>query len=321
MRYKRLIPFVYSSTIAYLVEIGDYYMRFYYDDALITAIETPYPEADIFKLQYHQIADVMRIVIANTHQKKLSRTAVDTFTLEDVDFKNGPFLTRNDLLDPTITNSTELSCSVTTVGLYGNLTATAAVFTKQHIGALFKLIHPVTTSAVSQDGAGTSTAVYIKSGGYFSTQGTWTGTIKIQRSENNVDWEDFKTYTALTSGARNDAYSIKADDAGENGAYFRIYASDATCKATLSTYNVTIEGIVKIVSVSTSTDAVCQVVSTVASTDTTKKWCEGSWSGQRGYPSTIAFIENRCCYAGGTSNSDRSDNAIPQYPEIQTWVF
>jgi len=318
MRLKRLIPFVYSSTIAYLVEIGDYYMRFYYDDVLIAAIKTPYSEADIFKLQYQQVSDVMRIVTGKHHPKKLSRTTAETFSLDDLEFKNGPFLTRNDLIDPKNINPPKMWCSATEVGELGVLECEANVFYDGHEGALFKLIHPVTTTAVSKSGTGNSPSVFIfKEGGYFSTQGTWEGTIKLQRSENNIDWDDFKIYTALTSGARNDAYTIKASDAGENGAYFRINCSHSSCKATLNTWTILREGIVRIKHVAGMKSAICEVVQKLESKNPTARWAEGAWSGYRGYPSTITFFENRCCYAGGISNSERNESDIPAYPVLR----
>jgi hypothetical protein len=311
----RLMPFVYSSSIAYLVECGDEYMRFFYDDEVVVTIETPFSTEDNFQIHYQQIADVMRIVHSSHHIKTLSRTSAVTFELADMDFKNGPFLTRNDLLDPDDPDPAEMECSVTEVGESGILTAKTDVFYEGHEGALFKLIHPVETTSVSQSGAGTSASVYVtKNGGYFSTQGTWQGTIKLQRSEDDENWEDFRTYTALASGARNDSYTIKPED---TGAYFRIYASHSSCGATLTTWDVLQAGIVKITTVSGGKYAICEVISKLSSTDATKRWAEGAWSGYRGYPSTITFFENRSCFAGGISNSDRNSDIIPAYPVLQ----
>jgi len=98
----RLIPFIYSSEIAYMCEFGNKYIRFYYDDALLTdgdAVEvvTPYPEGDLNALQGKQIGDEKRIVHPNHAPRKLSRTTATTFTLEAITFTTGPFLTRNDI--------------------------------------------------------------------------------------------------------------------------------------------------------------------------------------------------------------------------------
>jgi len=37
----KLIPFIYSSTIAYVIELGEYYARFYYDGEILAVGDTP----------------------------------------------------------------------------------------------------------------------------------------------------------------------------------------------------------------------------------------------------------------------------------------
>ncbi|MDD3024734.1 MAG: hypothetical protein PHE26_12640, partial [Syntrophomonadaceae bacterium] len=138
MRTIRLLPFIYSSSIAYLIEIGDEYMRFFYDNEEIAVMETPYAEEHIFQLHFQQIADVMRIVHPSYAPRKLSRTSAETFELEIIDFRRGPFLTRNDLLDPDNPSTVTLASSVTAAAATGTLTASSGVFLPGHVGALFK---------------------------------------------------------------------------------------------------------------------------------------------------------------------------------------
>ena len=61
----RMIPFVYSSTIAYTIEFGEYYASFFYDGELLNGdgapIATPYLAADLPSLDYKQIGDTMWI--------------------------------------------------------------------------------------------------------------------------------------------------------------------------------------------------------------------------------------------------------------------
>ena len=58
-------------------------------------ITTPYTTAELFDIKFAQSADVMYIVHPNHPPAKLSRTAHTTWTLDDVDFTNGPYLDVN----------------------------------------------------------------------------------------------------------------------------------------------------------------------------------------------------------------------------------
>ncbi|GAH10667.1 unnamed protein product, partial [marine sediment metagenome] len=173
----RVIPFIFSTSIAYVVELGNKYARIYYDGDVLGDweyvyyesesvfyegdyvkfyeddwyddddiwIPTPYLAADLMKLQIKQRADVMWIVHPSYPPSKLSRIGVETFVLEEINFRKGPFLLRNDLIDPDDPSTTTLSSDATTAGSNGTLTASVNVFLPGHAGALFMLIHPRAT--------------------------------------------------------------------------------------------------------------------------------------------------------------------------------
>jgi len=322
MRTRRLEPFVYSSTIAYLLEFGDRYIRVYYDDELITAIESPYLESELPEFQYRQIADVMRIVHPKHPPIKLSRTQPTVFTLEEIDFRKGPFLTRNDLVDPTNLTPTEMRCTALSVGETGVLLTTGDVFQEGHEGALFKLIHPKATTTTNGSYSGTTTgvicaAITIKGTGSFNTHGSWSGTIVLQRNENNSDWENFRTYISGDPPDRNVQLSwTEKEDNVQYRANVTAHTS-GTIGADLSGESTLGEGIVRVSTVSGPRSAICEVIKDLESTEYTKRWAEGAWSTFRGFPATIEFFEDRCVYAGGISNSDRTEVSIPAYPVLQ----
>jgi len=99
----RMVPFVYSAEVSYMIEMGDQYMSFFFDGALLNGdgspIATPYAEADLPQLQFEQLGDVMWITHVDYPQYKLSRTTATTFSLDKIVFERGPFLLRNDLLN------------------------------------------------------------------------------------------------------------------------------------------------------------------------------------------------------------------------------
>lgn len=294
----RLIPFIYSAEIAYLVEMGANYMRFYYNDVLIDSIETPYTETQNFKADNLQLADVMRLVEKNHNPHKLSRVSPTEFELETIAFKRGPFLLRNDIADIFNLEPASLSCDVLETGETGTLTANADVFEDGHVGALFKLIHPKPTMQIERTGTGESEELDVKGGWRFITEGSWKGTLKIQRNENNNGWEDFRTFKVLQKGARNISENgIEDVDNVKMKLVADIDSGDFS--ATLTLTDLLHEGIVRITSVASATSAGCEVVSPLVSTAATKRWAEGAWSEVRGYPTAIAFFEDRCNYAGG----------------------
>ena len=94
----RLIPFEYSVEQAYVLELGDHIMRFYKDGGQITSgdtayeISTPYDADDIFEMHYIQSADTMYFAHSSYPPMKLTRSAHTSWTLEEIDFKRGPFL-------------------------------------------------------------------------------------------------------------------------------------------------------------------------------------------------------------------------------------
>ncbi len=84
----RLIPFTVSTAAAYVVEVGNLYMRFYANAGVVENVPgtpfevvTPYLTADIPLLKYTQSADVLTITHPSYPVYNLRRTSSTTFTL------------------------------------------------------------------------------------------------------------------------------------------------------------------------------------------------------------------------------------------------
>jgi hypothetical protein len=217
----RLIDFEYSNAIAYIVELGDQTARFYYDGGTLqdagsdVTISTPYLAADLFELQFKQSNDVMWIVHSSYAPRKLSRTSAVAFSLDEIQFDDGPFLNRNDL---DVADDVSLTCSVTAKDAAGTLTATGPmnpveVFQSGHVGALFQLTQPraVTQTKGSATGTGViGDEVDVEGTFSFNTSGNWDGTVTLQRNENLAGWENFRAYTSVVTGgvgSRNIQYT------------------------------------------------------------------------------------------------------------------
>lgn len=129
----RLIPFKFNVTQAYVIEVGNEYLRFFMDHGQIMdgavpyEIVSPYAEADIPYLQFAQEADVMYITHASYPPKKLGRTAHDNWTLSDYVPIKGPLLPVNTDTASTITPSADTGAAIT-------LTAVNEIFDEDQVG-------------------------------------------------------------------------------------------------------------------------------------------------------------------------------------------
>lgn len=94
----RLIEFVFSTTQAYILEFGDFYIRFWTAGGQVVSagapyeIVTPYGEADLENIKYKQSADAIYIACAGFQPHKLKRSAETSWTIEEVEFEDGPYL-------------------------------------------------------------------------------------------------------------------------------------------------------------------------------------------------------------------------------------
>jgi hypothetical protein len=130
----RLIPFEFNTQQTYVIEAGNTYFRFYKDKGQILdsgvayEISTPYLTAELFELKFAQSADVMYIVHPNHEVMKLSRTGHTAWTLTEVEFTDGPYLSAN-------TTSTTMTPGATT-GDDQTLTASSGTFASTDVGRL-----------------------------------------------------------------------------------------------------------------------------------------------------------------------------------------
>lgn len=107
-----LESFVFNTTEAILLEFGPSYIRFHTQDGTIQTgdpespyeVVTTYLESELGDLDFVQINDVIIIVHPNHPPARLTRLANDNWTLEDIEFVDGPYLDINQT-DITITLS------------------------------------------------------------------------------------------------------------------------------------------------------------------------------------------------------------------------
>ena len=99
----RLLPFVFSTVQAYMLEFGDGYLRVFANGGIVETapdvpveIATPYAAADIFDIHFTQSADVLYLVHAKYPPQKIERNAHTDWSITEIDFTDGPYLFQND---------------------------------------------------------------------------------------------------------------------------------------------------------------------------------------------------------------------------------
>lgn len=134
----RLIPFIFSTIQAYVVEMGDLYFRFYKDNGQILSAGIPYEvvstytEAELWEISYAQSADVLYLAHPDHPPSKLTRTSDTSWTLSAVVFEDGPYLD----LNVTTTTLTPTATSGSTT-----ITASAATFVSSDVGRHLRIKH------------------------------------------------------------------------------------------------------------------------------------------------------------------------------------
>lgn len=172
------------------------------------------------------------------------------------------------------------------------------IFDPKHVGALFRLRHPGTTTKKTLDGENQFTSaqeIY----GKFTIDVTpftgkpWSGRIVLQKSfDSGSNWYDVASFFYSTS---QEFVETKL------GILYRIGCKTGDYhvgKAFITLAQDECWGVVKITEYITTYQARATVLHPLGGTAATPMWAEGAWSGLRGYPATITAHEDRFYYAG-----------------------
>ena len=294
----RLIPYVYSETVSYNIELGNEYARFYINGGQIVVssgsstayeIATPFTSDQLREVKFVQNADIMYLAHGDVHPQKLTRLDHNSWTIEDVPFLNGPFLDENTTAITVTPDETAVSSGVI-------LTCSSGIFTADHVGSVWKITGTQTTAAnvSAEENYTDSVSIDLSESFIASVSGTWAGTVTLQRSTNDgVDWSDVYTYpnvnenVLVTESLKPALYSL--------GILTGDYTS-GTAELTLTRTNMS--GYVDITAYTSPTSLSGTIVSELPSTAATTQWSEGAWSDERGYPSCVALFEEHSLWAG-----------------------
>ena len=319
----RLETFVYSQSDVYTLEIGPLYIRFYRNNAQIGApyeVTTTYTASDIFALNFYQENDIIYITRNTFQRAKLVRTDHDDWTLSDLDMLDGPFLLENATAANTITASAVTGAAIT-------LTASVDTFTSGNVNGLYRLRHDLAEQRVEGtiSGTGATNAVYVQRGEIFQVNvpGTWTATVAVQLSEDNVTWSDFMT--VVSAGDKQVAINGILEDGqvddiriAKQNQYVRLNCTAYTSGT--PTYLIAANsyshiGIVRIDTVVTAQSATGTVLQRLGAVTATADWSEGSWSTRRGFPACTWRENERLCHAASSYEPNKIWESVTNDPE------
>lgn len=209
--------------------------------------------------------------------------------------------------------SNALTIAVSNVsGVGRTMTASEPLFKAGHIGSYWQITHrrenaySELVSAEPTMSAATSTAVLISGEFTVNSYGSWDATLYLEKNLNGT-WETVQSWKSKED--RNVAHIGRVDEPTE----MRLRITDGTASESLAAavprfvlegYEPRVNGLVKIKALGALNEdgktatATVDVVSNLFSTDPTVLWTEGAWSGERGFPRTVALHAQRLWFGG-----------------------
>ena len=291
----RLIPFEFNVTQAYILEFGDEYFRIHKDGGTVVdgssdpiEVTTPYGEDELADLKFTQSADVMYLVHPLFAPRKITRTSHTAWSIAEVAFERGPMQDDN-------TGTVTFLASARTGNV--NVTASSSTFVSTDVGRLIKVHDGVTKITSLTSATVVATTVQENADGRSELMPAYTAaTISAHEGdpsstglEHNDRYQDtagqfiaqgFKegqkiTVTGFTTGNNNNSSAIIVRVTEDT--LLLAPSSDVTDEA--------------------AGDSVTIAGDLTASTE----WALGAFSGTTGFPSAVAFYEQRLVFASTTA--------------------
>lgn len=272
------IRFEFNTEQAYVLEIGDQYMRFYTDHGIVmngTApleLATPWTAANLFDADgnfllrsYIQSGDITYIchTEGDYAPQKLTRSGALSWSIATFVPEGGPF----EDVDPDETITVYASASTGSV----TLTASSAIFTSAHIGGLFLLEQKAIDDTLGWE-AGKAVSI------------------------NDIRRMGYRNYQALNSATTGGIIPSHTEGAmydGNSGVQWQ-YLDAGLGWGTIAAINSAGTGATLTVDGRIPTEA-------VGSGNASTRWAFGAWSASNGWPTHVTFFRERLVFARSTT--------------------
>lgn len=257
--------------------------RVYQIDDGVASNSIPWNDTDLDEIQYAQDADVMYIVHPSYPVHKLSRVSDTSWSCVAAPFSWPPFRDEN-ITDTTVYVSAATGTTVT-------VTASASLFTADMVGGYIKIgelveaKHPkwVASSGMSAEFSGGISA---------------NDRVQYEGRVYNLDATNGKSTTGTIPPVHDEGMEFDRDPP-ENG-FEWTFVNRGYGYAEITGFTST-----TVITVDVDTDGVEFPASVVGSGNPTKKWAISAFNDEYGYPSAVAFYEQRL-WLGGTSNDPQT---------------
>lgn len=274
----------------------------------VMTLPTIWPEASLFNMRFAQSADVVFVACAGLRPQRIERRSNRSWSVVRYQSDTGPFTatrTRDVKLTPSVTEGN------------GTLTASAALFNANHVGTLFTLFHEGFRCQTPLAGAGEYTepfrvtgiqaSQYTDRNWYYTTTGTWAGTLRWQRSFDGSDigFKDFRKATGTTDQTITaNVTGIENRDEDDNALiWYKLGFEEGAY--TSGTATITIEydggggdGVARVTAYNSPTSVDVEILTNFKGDTGTADWRECEWSATQYWPSAVTFAEGRLWWSG-----------------------
>jgi hypothetical protein len=277
-----IMPFEFSDTQAYIIEIGDLYFRFYKDKEQIESgaspyeVTHPYPESVVDKIKHTQSADVLYLFNKAYPSAKLSRTGDTSWVYQEINWNPGP------MSDQDLEPATTLTLGAIT-GTNILFTAGASAFLAGDVGRIIKS-GVGRASIISYTGA---TQVRCDIIDDFSAVGPISsGEWAMEGSPNSQLTPSIKEPKGAICNLTSSVDLFRSTDVGK---FVRINS-----------------GVIKLTSYTNAQDVSGEILKVLSSTDASTSWTleQDMWSANNGYPTAGTFFDDRLMLAGSSANPE-----------------
>lgn len=274
----------------------------------VMTVPTQWLEADLFKMRFAQSADVVFVACEGYQPQRIERRSTRSWSVVRYQPNNGPF---------TLGTTREVKLTPSVAEGNGTLTASAPFFNSDHVGTLFSLFHEGFECSTQLAGSGEFTDVFkvtgVKTGNYndrnwtYSITGTWSGTLRWQRSFNGED-EGFKRFPINNSSSTIDITanvgSTNNDDEDDNAiVWYKLGFEESSYTSGVATIAVDYDGgggsgICRVTAYNSSTSVDIEILQPFHAAKATDNWRECEWSANQIWPSAVTFAEGRLWWSG-----------------------
>ena len=206
-RKTRLIPFAFSFSVTYRIELGHYFARFWMGNELcihqtglvgaqyistpgqVLVLATPWSADEVFKVQFAQANDVTWLTHDGHFPHRLIRYADQDWRIEEMPIVVPP------LRDP---NAIEVTLAASAIS--GSVTLTAVggnVFAAGDVGGYYEIAHrrDLPFADITITASVTSSAIRVTGKWEVFTYGKWSGALYLEKERVPGTWEVLRIHS------------------------------------------------------------------------------------------------------------------------------